>query len=419
MVIANSDSNGTLVSLNYNGLKRVGSLELLRASPVTQRYEFYPTDILLPEDEFFEDYDDGESFYSCTTDEFMSKESNVVMQRDRLYLPTSGNANVDECLKCLPSVMERCDDLLSQAPKRFTDKSRTRVLYVGQQEVAHAVPLQCDVMMSDKATTCHVLAMRSVSTPSVVPLVSVTHIDGTKYEDCIRAMVQRHLCHHQMDDSLLDEEKKDNGGNDEYDDERMELDLHIMGGFNDRDGTSRKISNWLFSLLADIASEERDYMITNLRTCAISFMNDDGQGAPIGRGLGICTRTGDVFLASCDESAAGPDGILRSIRLWSRDRSDRHLEVIHEETSNMIKVSPFRFRPFPELQHMLTLPDHELLKCTSTSPECEEEDFCPRLRQAFVYLRDVRCETIFGPKLDRTRYFKRLGFSNVWKGLHS
>ena len=314
MVIATSDSNGTLVSLNHNGLKRSNSLEFLRASPSTQSYEFFPTDLLLPEEESFdeEDFNDDESFYSCSSLEALPKPSNTT--RDRLYLPSSSELNVDECLKCLPSVMETCDDLLTKDPKHYTERSRCRVLYVSQREVAHAVPLQCDVMMSDKATTCHILALRSISS-NAVPLASLTHIDGTSYEACIRAMVQRHLNHHQMDDSLIAEEKKDG---EESDDDLMELDLHIMGGFQDHDGTSRKISNWLFRLLADIVMEEKHRMMTTLRTCAISSMNDNGRGAPIGRGLGINLSNGDVFLASCDEAVAGPDCILRSLRLWSQ-----------------------------------------------------------------------------------------------------
>ena len=419
MVIASSDSNGTLVSLNHNGLKRSGSLEFLRASPTTQSFEFLPTDLLLPREEFF---DDDESFYSCSDDEVLAKNLNNNNTRDCLYLPSSDQLSVDECVKCIPTMMETCDELLSQGPRNFTLACRTRVLYAGQREVAHAVPLQCDVIMSDKATTCHILALRSVSSRGV-PLASLAHIDGTSYEACIRAMVLRHLHHHQMDDSLITqqgEEKKDTGGDEnDGDTNLMELDVHIMGGFEDRDGTSRNISNWLLRVLADISTEEKHRMVTTLRTCAISSINDDGHGGPIGRGLGIRLRTGDVFLASCDPAAAGPDSVLRSLRLWSNDNGQPQLEVIHDEGLNMLKVSPFYFAPFPELNSLLKLSDRRLLKHTSTSPECEDDDFCPRLRRALVFLRDVPAERIFGMELNRTRHFKRIGLSNSWKGLHA
>ena len=310
MVIATSDSNGTLVSLNPNGLKRCNSLELLRVCPSTQSYEFFPTDILLPGDEFYgQDCNHDESFYSCSSSEALSKASDVT--RDRIYLPSSGGVSVDECLKCLPLVMETCEDLLIKEPRHYTTQSRSRIMYVSQREVAHAVPLQFDVMMSDKATTCHILALRS-SSSNAVPLASLAHIDGTSYEACIRAIAQRHINHHQMDDSLISEEKK----NGEEADDLMELDLHIIGGFQDHKGTSQSISNWLFGLLAEIATEEKHRVVTTLRTCAISSMNDNGHGAPIGRGLGINILKGDVFLASSDQALAGPDCILRSLRLW-------------------------------------------------------------------------------------------------------
>jgi hypothetical protein len=428
MVITSSNSTGTLLSLNKtsHGLKRVSSLELLRASPVTQSYEFCSTDLLLPEDDTFCDYDDSnddESFYSCSTgtnDSLLPKPS--ASTRDRLYLPSStqdGSISVDDCLRCLPSIMETCDALLARKPVHYTDKSRTRILNVGQQEAAHAVPLQCDVLMSDRATTCHVLALRSVSGRNL-PLASLAHLDGTRYEACIRAMVQKHICHHYgKDDSLLVHTSTE-GDNTDEGEERMELELHIVGGFSDYDGTSKKLSNWLFRLLADIASEEKHRMDTTLRTCAISSMNDDGRGAPIGRGLGLCLRTGEAFLASCDASVAGPDAILRSLRLWNGSREQQpKLEIIQEEKLNMIKVTPFPFSPFSELEDLLALSDERLLLYTSTSPDCEEDDFCPRLRQALVYLRDTKCAAIFGPALDRTHYFKRMGFSNQWKPLHS
>lgn len=429
MVIATSDSNETLVSLHNNGLKRSGSLEFLRASPRTQSFEFFPTDLFLPADngEFFGDADDDESFYSCSGDDeaaiSINNNHNTTYSRDCLYLPESNALSLDECVKCIPTMMETCDALLSQTPRHYTERSRTRVLYAAQREVAHAVPLQCDVIMSDKATTCHILALYSSSCAvgggAAVPLASLAHIDGTGYEACIRAMVKRHLHHHQMDDSLIQErEKEGEEKKDNVESSMLELQVHIMGGFEDRDGTSRKISNWLLRVLADIAREEKRRMVTTLCTCAISSVNDNGHGAPIGRGLAIGLCTGDVFLASCDQAVAGPDCILRSLRLWGNDYGERRLEVVHDERLNMLKVTPFYFAPFPELNSLLKLSDRRLLKHTSTSPECEEDDFCPRLRQALVFLRDVPPERIFGHELNRTRHFKRIGHSNVWKGLH-
>eukprot|EP00977_Amphora_coffeiformis_P013978 scaffold3821_cov173-Amphora_coffeaeformis.AAC.17 len=312
--------------------------------------------------------------------------------------------------------METCDSLLTKDSRHYTEQSRSRVIYVSQREVAHAVPLQCDVMMSDKATTCHILALRS-SSSNAVPLASLTHIDGTSYEACIRAIVQRHINHHQMDDSLISEERRD--GQDP--DDLMELDLHILGGFEDHDGTSQKISNWLLRLLADITTKEKHRVMTTLRTCAISSMNDNGHGAPIGRGLGINLLKGDVFLASSNPALAGPDYILRSLRLWSQDECETHLEVIHEENISMMKVEPFFFAPFPGrcTKYLLSLSDRQLLRYTSTSPECEEDNFCPRLREALVFSLRVSVSDVFGPGLNRTRYYKRLGFSNTWKCLHT
>jgi hypothetical protein len=232
-------------------------------------------------------------------------------------------------------------------------------------------------------------------------------------------MFQRHLRHHQMDDSSLDEKKEVEEG-DEH--SLMELDIHILGGFLDTNQKSRTISNWLLRLLADIAGDGRTsrHVVTTLQTCAISSMNDNGRGAPIGRGLGINLRTGNVFLASCDQDVAGPDLLLRSLRLWHCDDREPRLEVIHDGVElNMITVTPFSFLPFPDLGTLLSMSDRDLLKVTSTSPDCEDEEFCRRMRQTLVFMRDTSPKAMFGPERNRIRYFKRLGFSNTWKGLHA
>ena len=453
MVIATSDSNGTLISLNAQRgkqqqqqqqqqqglLKRSSSLELFRANnPSTHAHAFQPTHLLLPDDDDFDD--DDESFYSCSSQgqSLQSLPKPPAPTRDCLYLPVPPKntadpptaLHMDECLPCLPCLQTRAEDLLAQTPVHFTPTTRTRVLYVGQQEAAHAVPLQCDVVLSDKATTCHVLILRS-SRHNAVPLTTVAHLDGTSYDNCVRTLVQRHLQHHfAMDDSLIqggqtgnalllqqqeEEEKKQDSDTEDL----LELDVHILGGFLDANGTSREISNWLLRLLAEIAQEHAHRMVTTLQTCVLSAMNDDGHRAPRGRGLGIDVRTGRVFLATCDAAVAGPDLSLRALRLWRQDGVPPRLAVIHEVKLNMIQVAPFDFLPFDDLDYLLSLPDAELLQYTSTSPHCEDANFCHRMRATLVFLRDVSPNSVFGPDRNRTRYFKRLGFSNTWKALHA
>ncbi|KAI2509342.1 Protein N-terminal asparagine amidohydrolase [Fragilaria crotonensis] len=190
--------------------------------------------------------------------------------------------------------METADELLANTPRHFTAASSDRLLYVGQGEAAYATSQQCDVIASDKATTCHILAFRSSSEKG--PMVSLTHIDAAGYESCIRNMITKHVVFHSDG-----EEKKSECGSG-----LVNIDVYVMGGFEDHDDSSRAIANFMMRLLVDVAAEQSQVLTLTLKLCAVSSMNDDGRACPIGRGLGISIQTGDAFLATVDVAVAGP-----------------------------------------------------------------------------------------------------------------
>jgi hypothetical protein len=386
MVIQTSDSCNTLVSL-HDGLKQIQSTSGGCGSPQVDEYR--RTELLFPSD----DFDDDEDCY-------------FQKQADQpIYLPSS--QPVDAFLKNIPQVMESCDELLANPPRRFTSSSPERVLYIAQGEVGHAVPMQCDVIVSDKATTCHILALRS-ETGDSLPLTSLTHIDSADYESSIRAMFSEHVVHHSQS---FEEEKKCDMT---VEDQRIQMEVHVVGGFDDEQSSSRKISCWLMDLLALIAEEEKDSIKVTLKTCAISSMNDTGHSCPIGRGLGIDLKTGEAFLAKVDEEVAGPSLQLRSARLWSNSREHK-LSVIHTATSNAVRIDAFSYQPFEELDALMQLPDDIMLQYCSTSPNNEEDDFCTSIRSTLRFLRDQDCTRVFGPQVDQTLIFRRTGLSNTWR----
>jgi hypothetical protein len=378
MVIATSDSCNTLVSLE-NGIKQVHATSNEYGF---QEEEYVRTELYLPVDEL--DFGDEQT-------------------QQAIYLPVSGR--VDEYLKHVPQVVEACDELLANPPRVFNGESQERILYVAQGEVAHAVQLQCDVLVSDKATTCHIVGLRSEFSDNL-PLTSLTHIDGTSYGSCIRSMVREHVAHHQ---TSFKEEKKTDGS---VFDNRIDLQVHVVGGFDDIESTSSNTSNWLMHLLAQIAEDEKDSIKMSLKTCAITSLNDNGYACPIGRGLGIDLRTGKAFLAKVEKEVAGPATELRSVRLWSGANS---LSLIHTAKSNDVCIEAFTYGAFPELEQLLQLPDQIMLQYTSSSPDVEEPDFCNSVRSTLRFLRDIQCNSLFGPCVDRSLSFRRTGASNSWK----
>mmetsp|Transcript_12017 Transcript_12017/g.28921 ORF Transcript_12017/g.28921 Transcript_12017/m.28921 type:complete len:528 (-) Transcript_12017:286-1869(-) len=499
MVFHQSDSTGTLVSLDrtqpvlfkQQPSQRDGGEVVLEVSSSScqqhshEQQQYVQTSLLLEIDEECDDHVDDEEFEDDGDDDddddddcWMGRSQRQkkypasAPQRVPLFLPVVASAGeeenkggeegsvssvppsikVDEYLNQLPYFQEKCDELLSLEHRQFTNAScglnhqeSERVLYCHQGERASSTSDQNDVIVSDRATTCHILAMRSTTTTASTtsttttttttqsPMASMAHLDGPQYTDCILSMVREHIMYHNNNSSISQESEEEEKKSDEDDcffvstqdsistsNNKITLEFHIMGGFNDEDGTSSELSEWLIRLLADLAGSE-EFSRSNididfvLKTCAITSMNDTGYQCPVGRGLAMDIQTGRVYLAQCDDDAMGPASVLRSVYLWT---ARKHLRVIHsalnadddndnEGTSSRIVIEPFEFRPFQHIPSLLKLNDRTLLKSTSTSPDVEEDGFCDNVRRSLRFLQAVSCEQVFGRRVDQPLIFER------------
>lgn len=258
---------------------------------------------------------------------------------------------------------------------------------------------QCDIIASDDSTTCHILCLRSVSVNAdKLPFCSLTHIDKPEYEKCIRDMIREHKTHHFQN--------------------QITMDVHIMGGYNDPDGFSREISEFLLRLLGKIAYEERYCVIFHLQTCLISCLNDSKHQFPIGRGLCLELSSGRVFLSRVHSSAetVGPQFELRNSRVYSSPPPI--LSLVHtarDPDQCVILIEPFFFEPdYEEFIFLVEMPDSLLLQYTSTSPEAEKEDFCVVTRRIFKYIINTPWQEVFGKNCDRTLRFKYCSTQNTW-----
>lgn len=394
---AENDSSKLLVVPPPTSLEcRIGSADGTLEEPK----EFVePTHLYLPSQEddddlFYDDYSDDED--ECRDSPWMQKSlssGDTNQQRQRLYLPASGGEDIplDKYLRTIPAVIERAEELQAQPARVLSNKTTqgSKVLNICQGEIGHATSKQTDVIVSDRATTCHIVAVRSTSgddaAGSSEPLVSLCHIDKAEYEECIRNMIQTHKDHH--GELSLD---------------AIDMDIHLVGGYDDGEGTSLAITEHLLQLLGQISTEEKDDITMTLRTCAVSSLNDTGFGAPIGRGLAMDIATGSVYLASVDDTVAGPAPTLRAVRLWSTAPRTK-LSVVHSQLSqdNTISIEPFEFSTFKTLDAILSLPNHVMLQYTSTSPDVEEDDFCHRVRMTLRYIRAHQPEDVFGPEINQ------------------
>ena len=302
----------------------------------------------------------------------------------------------------------------------ITSTNSGRVINVQQGEIAHCTPSQADTICSDDATTCHIVALWSRYSRSTTDrvLATITHIDGTGYEQCIRDAVNEHVRYHSN-------HAKQNLSTATENDGAVNMSIHLMGGFNDIEGSSIEITDSILQTLAAVSNECNSYsyikgiprLCMTLETCAVGSSNDDGTGSPLGRGLAMDVASGKVFLAEVEDDTQGPEAILRSVRLWAsafHKRSRRQsgkLHVIHNHTQDYVSIEPFFFCPSPAAKSLLDCSNEELLNITSTSPEVEKFQFAANVRESLMYMNRNKSPVVF-PRNEPLKY-KRVGL-NGW-----
>ena len=494
MVIANSDSNTTLVSLNGQvkndhlandqnivvdgdtGLLRYVESSALPTNALSSEngnpcfpYGGDPTELLISIDDDCSSSSDVEHVplylplskkqgrsHDLDIDEYISRTYyNIDDTEDELDITIDQQQVAPHIMPGSTKLQESRAKLLASKRRRI---SQQRLLYVAQGERANATSEQYDVMMSEKATTCHILAFQSsvdgTGNPysaGGLPLTSLTHLDGTQYEQCVRDMIQEHIDYHhrphriQRKRTKYVEEKKSDDVREPCEAmsrslrDSVTIDVHVMGGFNDIDSSSSDITEWLMRLLARIAQEfkdERAGVRMVVKTLVVSSSNnevdDRDNDSPIGRGFGIELRTGKVFLTDNQNDESGPVPILRSVRLWSRSHLDPHrLTPVHtigavddlwrsfgvdasddiRKQNSLFWVQPFRLRSVADVDVLLGLPDKLLLQYTSTSPDVEDVGFCEDVRASMVFLKQ-HCDVLnddgrsyFGERFDQPMVF--------------
>lgn len=374
-----------------------------------------------------------------------------------LYLPRKGSigaSSIDKYLSSIPRVVSRSSELqLAKEQPSFLDMTMTsggaRVLNVLQGEVAHASTLQADYLVSAEATTCHVVVLRSTKSASV-PLVSLAHVDKA-YDSCLEAMLKEHLHHH--DRAIAIEKGEDEFGffmEDEEEEEQLiplndvaseqvplnnvfvepqqqqqapssgsflptptfvpekspsmpcfteaiEMELHMMGGFLDKDGTSQQLSTLLVERFNYLADKYKGRLRISLSTAAISCMNNTQDSRPVNRGLGIDIATGEVFplKSTLPAHLEGPAVDIRSARAFCEE-AGHTLAIIHDSTSNgQVRIQPFQYKAAEQLNVLLHVPDDVLLSVTSTSPDQESDQFCTNFRRTLSFVNTVPSETTF------------------------
>jgi hypothetical protein len=237
----------------------------------------------------------------------------------------------------------------------------------------------------------------------------------------------------------------------------IEMEVHLSGGYLDPEGTSQKLSTYLILTLDRLGKTYQHQLRMYLSTAAISCMNDqymhddanEEEGnrsttstttassaetekqqqqphAPICRGMGMNTRTGQVIpiTSSLPEELQGPAVEIRSARSWVRPSHEpASLHIIHDgkchhrrSSGSVIRVQPFQYQPHWSYNVLLTAPDHVLKQYTSTSPHVESDRFCTDVRRTLSFVLTVPPESVFGNDCQKPLVYTRSASNlNAWE----
>ncbi|XP_076001444.1 protein N-terminal asparagine amidohydrolase [Genypterus blacodes] len=240
--------------------------------------------------------------------------------------------------------------------KPLVDVDPKCLLYVQQREFAATTPADkfVSVIGSGDATTCHLVVLRHTGSGAVC----LAHCDGSSTRSEVPLFVKAVT-------SLSNLSKEGR------------FELHLVGGFDDETKTSHELSH---DLLVAFHNQREEI---HLETCCITEMNDavvDGTHRPIVRGIGVNTKTGDLFPASFAHK--GPAEELRSARTFTGGQ----MAEIYDSSQALVKIGPCTWSPNLDIAFWLSQSDDIILKYLSTSPMVEPPHFVHHMKSTIRFL---------------------------------
>ncbi|KAI5108811.1 N-terminal asparagine amidase [Silurus meridionalis] len=240
------------------------------------------------------------------------------------------------------------------------------LLYVQQREFAATTPADDSVSVigSGDATTCHLVVLRHTGSGATC----LAHLDGSNTRTEVPLIVNAVT-------ALCNPAKAGR------------LELHLVGGFDDDNKTSHKLSREIF---AAFQKQKEDI---HLETCCITDINDvvtDGIHRPIIYGIGVNVKTGEVFPSMFPHR--GPAEDLRSARSFTGGQ----LAEVYDCSKEQLKIGPCRWSPSNDLAFWLDEDDETILQYLSTSPYAEPPHFVQHIKSTIRFLLEhPNTDTLF------------------------
>ncbi|XP_038059320.1 protein N-terminal asparagine amidohydrolase-like isoform X2 [Patiria miniata] len=239
-----------------------------------------------------------------------------------------------------------------------------------------------DTLGSDDATTCHIAVLRHSGSGAT----GLCHFDSCGTSQGVGDLVDRVSALSQDVDGRLE--------------------LHIVGGFKDDDGSSEELSRKLLSEFHKLPVD------VYLLTACISGLNNivkNGVNHPILYGVGVSVKTGEIFPATF--AYKGPDKQVRGLRHFI---GDEKVINIYNHTDHRLRISPYSYRhtDFPHAAFFLQQSDQTIRQYLSTSPDVEPQHFAQQVKAAIAFFLSHPSSELVFPG-GESRYF-RMGQDGLW-----
>lgn len=264
------------------------------------------------------------------------------------------------------------------APKKFEKGSFSPLLYVNQGESAFGVPndSKFEWVGAGDITTGVVVIIRNRAAKAQI---GVAHVNDIQSISCLHQF----LVIPNLDESLG---------------ESTELDLVVVGGCwsTQNDAICETSIRNVFGVMEMMHACPVKLHVSNV------LVLDENMASPkpLCNGVVINTRTGEVFKAEFGKESRGPCDTLRCAR--SMTDSELGLVPVYDRAKDAYVVLPFSWdsKAFTEEYYKMVekMSDDKVLESFSEAPECENDDFVRRNKEALKLLTFETPEKCFAEK---------------------
>ena len=267
-------------------------------------------------------------------------------------------SSIGDLEQSFPVLSTRSETLYAQSP---VVQSPVKLLYVLQREFAVVSPTddKIDVLGSEDATTCHLLALRHTGSG----VTALAHFDGCGMDEALERMIVK----------MLDASRGfPEGGR---------IEAHVVGGFVDDRQESVRLFQKLFALFRH--SRHDVHLVTACVCDANDVIKTNGVHFPILYGVAVDCKTGTVFPATFPDK--GPDMALRAARHFTGSNRKTVIDIYDVRNKRLV-LDAFHLDPWEEASLWIQQPDDFILNYLSTSPKQEPGDFVPSLKETLRFI---------------------------------